>query len=343
MRSRIVSACALAACASLPAWGAAAAAGAGAPAAQESKQEAKISGGERDAAEKINKAKGPEAKLQAASEFIKKYPQSSLRPKVVEAVLASIQEATDAQLKISLAEAFASVFNGPGEAEHAHGMLITAYLDTEKAEDAFRLAGPWLQKNPDDVDTMRRLAVVALNESIRGNNKFVEQGRQYGAKAIEMIESGRKPAGADDAQWANYKKQYHHALYRETGILAMRAGDSAATRQRLEKAAELGSPDPTVYLILSDIVYSDYEQTARQHQAAAAGPAKNELLKKANEQLDKVIEAYARAVAMTEGSPQHKEANTGMRQELEKYYKFRHNDSTDGLQQLIDKYKKPAQ
>ena len=29
-------------------------------------------------------------------------------------------------------------------------------------------------------------------------------------------------------------------------------------------------------------------------------------------------------------------------QPLTAYYKYRHNGSTDGMQQLIDKYKKPA-
>ena len=59
--------------------------------------------------------------------------------------------------------------------------------------------------------------------------------------------------------------------------------------------------------------------------------------------LDNLIEAYARAVAMTEGDVRYKPANDGLRADLERNYKFRHKNSTDGMQQLIDKYKKPAQ
>ena len=64
-------------------------------------------------------------------------------------------------------------------------------------------------------------------------------------------------------------------------------------------------------------------------------------LKRRDEAIDKAIEAYAQAVAVTDGQAQFQQANAGLREDLEKFYKSRHNGSTEGLQQLIDKYKKP--
>ena len=55
--------------------------------------DAKVSGGERDAAAKIDKAKGAEAKLQAGVEFVKKYPTSTLRPQVAKGVAAEVMVA----------------------------------------------------------------------------------------------------------------------------------------------------------------------------------------------------------------------------------------------------------
>src|ERR1044072_2813525 len=121
MRFRILAAALACACAL---------AGAGRAAAQgdKSKQaDVKVSGGERDAAAKIDKAQGPEAKMQAAAEFVKKYPKRALRPQAEEgwepaadlvkkhpkgalraqdarAVAREIANAQDNQWKISLAE-----------------------------------------------------------------------------------------------------------------------------------------------------------------------------------------------------------------------------------------------
>src|ERR1700759_3322236 len=113
MKFKILAACALA-CAF--AFGAI-------PATAAQQGDAKVSGGEREAAEKINKAKGAEAKLQAASEFLKKYPKSTLRPRIAEAVSADVLSTQDAAQKASLIETFVLFFNEPSEADLVNGPL----------------------------------------------------------------------------------------------------------------------------------------------------------------------------------------------------------------------------
>ena len=71
----------------------------------------------------------------------------------------------------------------------------------------------------------------------------------------------------------------------------------------------------------------------------AAGAERDAMLVKANEKLDATIEAFARIVALTDGKPEAKQVNDQVRENLESYYKYRHKN-TDGLQALIDKYKK---
>ena len=56
--------------------------------------------------------------------------------------------------------------------------------------------------------------------------------------------------------------------------------------------------------------------------------------------MDDVIDAYAHAIALTEGNPQYDAMRVGLKADLEGYYKYRHSNSTEGLQALIDKYKK---
>jgi hypothetical protein len=333
MKYRFLSACVLAACACGLL--------AGAGAAQETKQaEVKVSGGERSAVEKITKAAGPEAKIQAAAEFLKKYPQSALRPQVAEAVAAEITGVQDAQLKASLAETYVALFNAPGEADRVGFILIDSYILGDRAPEAFRAAGPWLQKNPEDIDTMRRLATTALNASIRGDNTFLAQGQQLGAKALELVEADKRPAHIDDARWAAYKTEATPALHRELGILAFRAGDRGLARKHLARAAELNHADPNVYLILVQMADEDYNLMAKEYQVMPAGAAKAAFLPKVEASLDQAINAFAQALAVIDGNAQYQAASEQLRRDVESYYKYRHNGSTEGLQQLIDKYKR---
>jgi len=332
MKFRILSACALVCALAL-----------GAAAQEAAKQaEAKVSGGEREAAQKIEKAKGTEARLQAAAAFVKKYPQSALRKQIAETLANEIAAVTDAQQSLSLAQAYQDIFNLPDEQQRVTATLLNGYINTGQTEDAIKLGTAWLAQHPEDIPTMQNLTILASAQVIKGNNAFAAQGRQLGAKAIELLEADKMPAGFDAARWPDFKKSALVSLYRETGVIAFKGGDKKAAAALFEKAAAYNSPDPAVYILLSELDTDEYELRAKEYQVAAVAdrPA---ALKRVEEQLDKVIESYARAIARTEGNAQYAQANAAFRQDLERYYKFRHKNSTDGLQQLIDKYKKPAQ
>ena len=72
------------------------------------------------------------------------------------------------------------------------------------------------------------------------------------------------------------------------------------------------------------------------------GPGKDAILKQAVAKMDEVIDWFARAVANSEGKAEFQAMNQQLMQNLESYYKFRHNGSTDGMSKIIDKYKKPT-
>ena len=317
----------------------------GAAAAQDdkSKQEGpKVSGGEKDAAQKIEKAKGTEAKLQAAAAFVKKYPQSPLRRQVADALAREIADEADAQAKVSLSQAFMDIFNQPDEAQLVNVSLLNGYITTGQTPEAIKLGTDWLAKHPDDIGTMQNLAILASNEAIKGNASFAAQGRQYGMKAVELLEADKMPEGFDAAKWPEYKNATLVGLYRALGVLNYKAGDTAGALPLLEKAAALKSPDPGVYLLLSELHNDAYEMRAKEYNVAPAAE-KGAAMERVNVALDKVIESYAQAIAITDGNAQYAQVNAAIKQDYERYYKFRHKNSSDGMQQLIDKYKRPAQ
>ncbi|HEX8292655.1 MAG TPA: hypothetical protein VF570_12915 [Pyrinomonadaceae bacterium] len=307
------------------------------------KQDApKISGGEREAAQKIEKAKGAEARLQAAAAFVKKYPQSPLRGQIAEGIAREISETADQQAKGALAQAFLDIFNLPGEAPLVTASLLNSYINTGQTQEAMTLGTKWLADHPEDIAVMHNLTILASGQAIKGNNAFTAQGREFGAKAIALLEADKMPAGYDAAKWPDFKRQTLVSLYREAGILAYKANDNAAALPLLEKAVELGTSDAAIYFLTSDLLNDVYEMRAKESMAAPAAD-KPAAKQKAEAALDRVIDSYARAIAFTEGKAEFAQANAAFRERLAPYYKYRHKNSTDGMQQLIDKYRKPAQ
>jgi len=147
---------------------------AGAAAAQDKpkQDEPKVSGGERDAAQKIEKAKGTEAKLQQAAAFVKKYPQSPLRAQIADQIAREIRETTDEQAKGSLAQTFLDIFNRPAEASLVTASLLNSYINTGQTQDAITLGTKWLAEHPDDIGL--HLELVSLYYSRRDVEHFAD-------------------------------------------------------------------------------------------------------------------------------------------------------------------------
>jgi exonuclease VII small subunit len=91
--------------------------------------------------------------------------------------------------------------------------------------------------------------------------------------------------------------------------------------------------------MIAALMNDEYQAAAKAYQTMAAGAPKDAQLKKVEALLDAVIDSYARAIALSEASVPLAQVRQQYLQDLENYYKYRHNNSTTGMQQLIDKYK----
>jgi hypothetical protein len=310
-----------------------------APNAEEKKPS--YSEGEIKAAKKTEAADAAAA-LQAGTEFLKKYSKSGLRPEVARVIAVKIDALPDTTQKIDLFEKFFSAFTDASEYNNFAPALIDAYLKANRLDDAFQTASSYFAKNPGDAITMSRVAITGVGQVQRGEKKHAAQSQQLAAKAIEVIEANQKPANATDAQWADYRGRGLGQLYQAVAVLAMDGGDLAGAKAKLEKSISLNSSDPFSYALLGNMINDEYQQMAQQYNATPAGAAKEELLQKSQAKLDEVIDAYAHTLALSDGKPEFKALHDQIAQAIEPYYKFRHNNSTEGLQALIDKYKKPA-
>ncbi len=305
------------------------------------KNKPKVSEGEAKGANAINSAPDAAAKLAAAAEFVKKYPKSTLRSEVSRYVIGQIDRVGDGTQKLALAETFQKTFTGDKEQQSIRSVILDAYFAAKRTDDAFSLAASILAKQPENVVVLSLMLIAGTDEAKRQNPKYIAQSQQYGLKAIELIEANKKPADMTDAAWENHKALLP-ALYQNMAILSLVSGNSAEAKTRLEKAATLNPAESFNYVLLGSIANDEYQQLATSHRSMPNGPQKDEALKKATAMLDKVIDLYAHALGAADGKPEYKQVHDQLMQDLTPYYKYRHNGSTDGLQQLIDKYKTSA-
>jgi hypothetical protein len=296
---------------------------------------------EQKAVAKVQAAPDVAAKLVAAGEFIKKYPKSTLRSKVVSHIAQEITKIQEGAQRITQLENMLTVFKEPGDGEVITPILIDLYFKESRPDDGFRVASAYLAKNPNDVAVLTQAALEGVEQAKKKEAKFAQQSVQFGSKAIELIESGKKPDAFDDARWGEYRSQWLPLLYQQMGLLSMMTGNMADAKIRLEKAGSLNAKDPFTFVLLGSMHNEAYQQLAEQHRAASPGPQRDTILKQAHAKLDEVIEFFARAVGLSEGNATYQQLHDQILQDLQAYYKYRHGGSSDGLQQLIDKYKMP--
>jgi len=145
-----------------------------------------------------------------------------------------------------------------------------------------------------------------------------------------------------EAQWTAHKEVLPE-LYQQTAILHMVTGNAAEAKARLIKATALGPKDPSSFALLGLLINDEYVQQATAYKSMPEGKQKEETLKKLQDMLDNIIDVYAHAAALAVGRPEYQALLQQVTTDLTSYYKFRHNQSTEGLQQLIDKYKPQPQ
>jgi len=177
------------------------------------------------------------------------------------------------------------------------------------------------------------LAAVSLK-----NESYNTDALNYARKAIQMIESGKAPAS-----WAPFKGKDDTLayLYDVVGRLTMKDNPAAALTVFLKKAqfeTDLKKDPWTYYFIAAAYESGPYTKLSADYKACCEGkdetPQSKLLLENINQVVDRMVDAYARAVALA-GDPKYAANKKQWMEDLSTWYKFRHNQSDAGLNELI--------
>ena len=113
--------------------------------------EPKASPDEMKAAQAIMAAPDPAKKLQAGEDFIKKFPKSTIRPRVARGLVDQISAVTDAGQKVTLAQEFQKAFTEPSEQDQIVPVILEGLSQAKRSDEVFTTGSAYLSKNPDEI------------------------------------------------------------------------------------------------------------------------------------------------------------------------------------------------
>lgn len=214
---------------------------------------------------------------------------------------------------------------------------LYTFYSAKNYSKAFELGHSLLQTDPENFYVLAVLTEVALDSSQTGNATYNEEAINYASKAIELL-SSEKLEQTDP--FAN--KEIGR------GVLNFALGWFLRTKSPTEAAAAFviaataGSDFKTnalTYNLLGNaILKGEYAKLSVEYNEKfgnkLSSPEQEAMLAQIVHLGERAIDAYARAVALTT-NPEQLEGRTKMLAQLTNLYKSFHNNSDEGLAELI--------
>ncbi|MDT5157139.1 MAG: hypothetical protein QOC61_2097 [Acidobacteriota bacterium] len=206
----------------------------------------------------------------------------------------------------------------------------------ENPSQAFQLSRDLLVKNPDNLKVYLQLVVAGLKNAQSGNKSLNADTANAARKALQLIEQGK----TSDV-WLPFTSQQEAApgLNYYLGFFTLENSPAEAATYLLKAAQSSSSysKEPTTFEFLGAAYFnSEYKPLAAEYKQKYENqpetPESKALFDKINAVTDRVIDSYARAVALTPAS--QTKAKSDRMTKLTALYKQRH-ESDAGLQELI--------
>jgi tetratricopeptide (TPR) repeat protein len=226
------------------------------------------------------------------------------------------------------------------------GMQFKEAATAKNVPEVIRIGKEVLAADPENLDYLSALVVqIRTNELFANPPNFAHaaEAADFAERAIRLIEAGKTPTGADPKTFnKNVTLAYMHQTL---AVIYEHDKNIDKALAEYEKAAALEPSNPTYYFHCGRLHNDKYAAAAQKYQtipeadrdAADAKPEVKAALEEVNKQADAVITCWARFLGLTVDK---KDFSADTRAKIEKaltdLYKYRHNDSTDGLQKLID-------
>jgi len=204
---------------------------------------------------------------------------------------------------------------------------------------AYKIGKQVLADEPDNLRTIINLASAGYLASSAGDASLNAETLEYARRATALLEAGGKPSDFKPFTGQADALAYLNFITGELILKETPAESVAYFRQAIESEGTIKNT-PIIYSRLAAAyIASQYEPQSKEFAARFGGkettPESKVALDNINRTVDRITDALARAVALSGAETQYTAARARWIEELTRFYKFRHNDSTDGLEAYI--------
>ncbi|MCM3903541.1 MAG: hypothetical protein ND866_17695 [Pyrinomonadaceae bacterium] len=205
---------------------------------------------------------------------------------------------------------------------------------------AYSVGKQILADEPDYLPALIHLGYAGyLAVTTAKNEAFNAEAQTYANKAIQLIEAGKSPGS-----WLPFKDKDDTLaqLYYTVGFLSLKTAPDRAIEPLIKAGlfeTDLKKSPSIYYFLAASYESGPYKTMAAAYQTSFAGKEETEqsklALEKLNVIIDRMIDAYARAVAAAGNDPANAQNKIQWSNKLSEFYKFRHQGSDVGLTDLV--------
>src|SRR6185369_1811928 len=212
-------------------------------------------------------------------------------------------------------------------------------INEKKFAEAFSTGEKILKDEPNYLRAQIDLGYAGYLAASAKNESFNATALDYARKAISEIESGKAPA-----DWAPFKGKDDTLAYLNyaVGFLTLKTNPDQAIDALLKAAkydSDIRKTPSTYYFLAAAYESGPYKTLSSAYQAQYANkpetPESKAALEKLNSVMDRIIDAYARAIKVAGTDAKTEQNRKEWLTQMTTYYKFRHEGSDVGLTEFI--------
>ena len=226
------------------------------------------------------------------------------------------------------------------EKDERQDSLLRSIYGEKNYAAGFGLAKQVLTDDPEDIKALIALGYGGYLSTINAKNEtFNAESIRYAQKAIQLLESGKTP----DA-WEPFKSREDAiaSLNYAIGFLDLKPHpEEAITRfiKVINIDSDLRKTPSTFYLLAVAYEQGPYKRLSADYTKRFADqpetPESKAAIETLNKVMDRIVDAYARALALAANDPQQQAKKAEWTKRLTDLYKFRHENSDAGLNEFI--------
>lgn len=216
---------------------------------------------------------------------------------------------------------------------------LPVLINEKKFDEAYKTGAKILSDEPDYLRAQIDLGYAGYLAASAKNEAHNAEALAYATKAIQAIEAGKTPT-----EWAPFKGKDDTLAYLHyaVGFLNLKTDPNKAIDHLLKAAqyeSDIKKTPSTYYFLAAAYESGPYKTMSSAYQKDFADkpetPASKAALEKLNTLMDRIIDAYARAIASAGTNPQMAQSRTDWQTQMAGYYKFRHGGSDAGMTEFI--------